>query len=420
MATPHPADPDSALARSAISPHTRPWVGIHTVLIAAAGACALVACSGGASNQNQAGWSPTGAEDGGTGQGEADDGNSELPGDDEGDEGNPDDGGEEGEGGDEGIIPQCEPGESDACLCPDGLHLGDQTCREDGIWGACEDCEGGPGESDDGMMDAAESGDDGSELPEEVCYPGADGSFNTCFPLHYFAPAAMPAGYSYPGGLGNDANYRDPVAFIDLEQAAADTNLAANFKLSEIAEAYKGRWAIVQPHAVQSLQALRDEVGAINVNSGYRSPDYNAGVDGATYSRHMYGDGFDLDPVSVGLATLETACTAQGGMLVEYNTHVHCDFRFDDASVEFFGPAPASMGVGAQIALDAELREDAEGVWTAPVVGFDEGEPRRRWQAFDAGGELVATGSGASFRPPADARSLEVRVGRVIDLVASL
>lgn len=49
-------------------------------------------------------------------------------------------------------------------------------------------------------------------------------------------------------------------------------------------------------------------------------------------------------------------------MLVEYNTHVHCDSRFDDASVEFFDPAPASMGVGAQIAPDAELHEDADGV----------------------------------------------------------
>ena len=108
----------------------------------------------------------------------------------------------------------------------------------------------------------------------------------------------------------------------------------------------------------------------------------------------MYGDGFDLDPVSVGLTELENACTSDGGMLVEYTTHVHCDFRFDDVDEEFFGPVPMGIGLGAEISLSAELVEDDDGVWTAPAFGFDEGEPRRRWQAFDAGGELIATGVG--------------------------
>lgn len=280
--------------------------------------------------------------------------------------------------------------------------------------------------SDDAPMDddadagTDEAGDDGVQMPEEVCYPGADGSFNTCMPLHYFTPATMPAGYDYPGILNGDVNYRDPVAFIDLEENSASTSIAPNFVLSEIAEVGKGRWAIVQPHAVESLQALRDEVGAIAVNSGYRSPDYNEGVDGATYSRHMYGDGFDLDPVSVGLTELENACTAAGGMLVEYNTHVHCDFRFDDVDEEFFGPAPMAMGVGAPVSWSAQLSEDDHGVWSASHLGFDEGQPRIRWQAFDAGGELVATGSGPTFTPPARARSLYARVGRVIDLVEDL
>lgn len=390
-----------------------------------AGALVLVGCSSGADSRSTGAWSPDTAGDG-TGGTMGDDDADGGP----GGPGGPEEGGnvEEGEGGNEEAGQDegpggCVPGESAPCLCDDGLHLGDEVCNEDGQWGACLPCEeptnDEAGDDDDDDM-AESSGDGGNEMPTEVCYPGADNSFTTCFNLHYFEPDAMPTGYDYPGQLGDDVNYRNPIAFIDLEENAEGTSLAPNFVLSEIAQLVKGRWAIVQPHAVVSLQGLRDQVGAINVNSGYRSPAYNAGVDGATYSRHMYGDGFDLDPVSVSLTELENACTSDGGMLVEYTTHVHCDFRFDAVDEEFFGPVPMGIDLGAEISLSAELVEDDDGVWTAPAFGFDEGEPRRRWQAFDASGELIATGVGATFRPPAQARSMIVRIGRAIDVATDL
>ena len=38
----------------------------------------------------------------------------------------------------------------------------------------------------------------------------------------------------------------------------------------------------------------RDALGPITVPSGFRNPVHNAGLGGSTWSRHIYGDAFDL------------------------------------------------------------------------------------------------------------------------------
>lgn len=328
-------------------------------------------------------------------------------------------GGPEGdeEGGEEGgedptdATGTCNPGMERQCLCEDGLHLGSEVCNAAGdAWSACEcDDTGGTGGTGGDETGGDETG--GNVAPTEVCYPGADGSGTTCFELHYL----QPDGYDYPPALGGDPNYRQPIAYIDLEDIDPATMLSPNFRLSEFAEAFKGRYGIVQPHAVESVQLLRNDVGAITVNSGYRPPEYNAGVGGATHSRHMYGDGFDLDPTAVGLSTLEAACTNRGGMLVEYNTHVHCDFRFDDASTEFFGAAGAPSEV-EQPVFTASLDEEGADVYTAPAEGFDEGEPLRRWYAYDADGELIEETIGDAYVAPPEAARVRVIVGAQVEL----
>ncbi len=184
----------------------------------------------------------------------------------------------------------------------------------------------------DPPVDPPPSGDD------EACYPGVTGDYTTCLPLVY--PASVIDGYDYPAPLNGSANYRGPIGFIDLDAVDPKSQLSRDFTLSEVAHRWKGRYAVVQPHAIASLQALRDEVGSITVNSGYRSPEYNRGVGGATHSRHKYGDGFDMDPNDVSLSTLENACQNNGGFLVEYTSHVHCDFRFSAMDESFFGKAP--------------------------------------------------------------------------------
>jgi hypothetical protein len=327
-----------------------------------------------------------------------------------------------GDGDDGSADTACTPDESLPCACDDGP--GTQTCEADGAWGECRcdepfgDDGEPPADPGDPPLPADPVPDPNPEPPaaNEACYPGADNSGTTCLPVHTMAP--LPAGYEYADGFNGDPNYRAPIALIDLQEVDPNTMLAPNFKLSEIAQVSKGRWAIVQPHAVVSLQALRDAVGAISINSGYRSPQYNAGIGGATYSRHMYGDGFDMDPLAVGLSTLEAACNNQGGMLVEYGTHVHCDFRFDAVDEHFFGAAAAAPFSEPQFAGTIERQLDGELV--ALAEGFDEGEPVRRWTAYDAQGEVVGEGRGLHYAPPRAAVTVEVDIGRVVTRMYTL
>jgi hypothetical protein len=316
----------------------------------------------------------------------------------------------EGDGTTAGTV--CIPGQVIDCDCLDG-GTGEQVCAPDGsAFGPCE-CEDAGTTTDD-------PGTTGEPPPAEdvVCYPGQAGDFTTCLPLHAFAP--LPAGYEYPPPYMGDPNYRAPIALLDLEELDPGTFLAPNFQLGELAQVDKGRYAVVQVHAVVSLQALRDQVGAINVNSGYRSPAYNAGIPGsATNSRHMFGDGFDLDPLEVGLGTLEAACTNAGGMLVEYTTHVHCDFRFDPVDEEFYGPVPQVVDPEPpQHEADLVLGDD--GIWRAPAEGFDEGEPQRRWTARDAAGQVIGTWVGPELVAPAGTVTVEVRVGAQVELAAAV
>jgi len=316
------------------------------------------------------------------------------------------------EGGNEGF--DCNGDDAQECDCLAQPGTGVQFC-EDGVWGECM-CGGfddggttGGGPTDDSSDGGGYDESTGEPAATEVCFPGADESYDTCFTLHAIDPDAPPAGYEYPDALGGDPNYRRPIAFIDLEELDGSTNVAPNFRLDELAQAYKGRWAIVQPHAVESLQALRDAAGPLNVNSGYRSPDYNAQVDGAGYSRHMYGDGFDLDPTSVSIDQLESLCEGEGGILVEYETHVHCDWRLDDVAIEFFGPPDAAAPIAPAFAATIE-RDGTR--FSAPVEGFDEGEPVRHWIARAADGRVLAVAVGRSFVAPPDTARVDVTVGR--------
>jgi hypothetical protein len=253
---------------------------------------------------------------------------------------------------------------------------------------------------------------------DSVCFPGADSSGNTCLPT--VAPGT-PSGYSYPSALGGQANYRKPVRYIDLEAVDGDTKLSPNFKLSEVAQSWKGRYAIVQPHAIEALQKMRNSAGALKINSGYRSPKYNSSVGGATHSRHMFGDGFDIDPINISVNSLEPKCTANGGKLVEYSSHVHCDWRAISVNTTFFGNAAQAapeLGFGV-VPYDGMIVPDGDG-YTTELVGFDEGEPVQRWTAYDADDEVIAEGEGARFVPPSGAVRVMVNVGRAIELEAEI
>lgn len=297
--------------------------------------------------------------------------------------------------------------EENGDCCPDAV-------RECNVVSNEEDCgdEGDHGGDDD---DADAGGGGGAD---QLCFLGPNRDNSVCFPLSH---PGSPSGYNYPSPLNN--NYRAPIAYIDLHEVDESTKIAPNFALSEIATRAKGRYAVVQPHAVERIQAIRDDAGALRINSGYRSPTYNAGVGGATRSRHMYGDAFDIGPQSISVNALEPKCAQNGGKLVEYNSHVHCDWRNDPQDSKLFGSLAVAPGSApASFVLDeySASIERHEGILSAPAEGFDEGEPARRWTAYDEDGEVVAEYRGEFFTPPTSAVSVEVNVGRVVEVVSDL
>jgi hypothetical protein len=248
-------------------------------------------------------------------------------------------------------------------------------------------------------------------VPGQACYPGIAGDWSTCLPVVTFA--SFPSGYEYASGFGGNPNYRPPIALVDLEAVNLNTKVSASFTLGEIAQLHKGRYAIVQPHAIASLQELRDRVGTLTVNSGYRSPAYNKSVGGASFSRHMYGDGFDVKPTQSTLAQTESACTSIGGKLVKYTSHVHCDFRYDPVDSTFFGPLhAASVYEGPRFDAALEMRD---GEWSAPGEGFDEGDPVREWTALDEEGYVIGRHIGETFAPPPETARIRVLVGGVVE-----
>jgi hypothetical protein len=337
----------------------------------------------------------------------------------------------------EGVMCQCPAGGGSVAWClPDGTGYGPCECEAgdegfDEVGGSStsegdESTEGeSTSESDTGESESESTSEestgeettgDGDPDDDEVCYPGPANDWTVCFPV---VVPTLPDGYDYPEPYQGNVNYRSPVRYLDLEAIDAFADVAPNFTLDEFAQAYKGRYAVVQPHAVERIQQLRDMLGPLIVTSGYRPPGYNAMIGGATYSRHMYGDSFDLDPADVTLATLEAACTANEGFLVEYEAHVHCDWRDLPVDVVFFGMPAIEQPWRLDIALSAELIHEG-GEWRAPAQGFDEGEPARRWSAWDAHGNLLIEARGRSFVPPPGTARIEVVVGarlrRAVDL----
>lgn len=252
--------------------------------------------------------------------------------------------------------------------------------------------------------------------PPTVCYPGDRMAYDVCVTLD---PAGTQGSdYAYPSS--SSWNYAEPTNYLWLADIPGTVKVAPNFQRDELAQEWKGDWGVVQVHAVERLQDMRDQVGALVVNSGYRSPDYNASVGGATLSRHMYGDAFDLAPQAVSLGDLESTCYANGaGFVSVYVSHVHCDWRDDTQEDAFYGsspppPLPASTLVGARLPVPSARVSLTAGRLTAPAEGFECGEPLREWTAYDADGHVVATATGPDFEPPAEAVEVTVDVGRVV------
>lgn len=86
----------------------------------------------------------------------------------------------------------------------------------------------------------------------------------------------------------------------------------------------------------ENLQVIRDRVGRLKINSGYRSPEHNASkeVGGVKYSQHVKGNASDLRPLDVSVDTLykEIIKLINEGKIINggvgiYNSFVHYDIK---------------------------------------------------------------------------------------------
>jgi len=262
---------------------------------------------------------------------------------------------------------------------------------------------------------------DWSDLPadfsgQEVCYPGSDGAYEACIPTVDHSDEWGPA-YDYPPPLDGDPQYSAPVRYIDLSatEAAPSLKLAPNFQLDELMQEHKGRFALFQVHTVETLQQMRDSIGGpLYINSAYRNVDYNAGVGGATWSRHQYGDAVDIRSDHADLDELADICADLGaGFTSIYTSHVHCDWRDTPLDASFYDDATAVAHVHEGVTARFITDDDGVGVaWT----GFDEGTPRIEWTGFDADGLPVAQHRGERWTPDGDVVWIVAEVGRVVTL----
>ena len=100
----------------------------------------------------------------------------------------------------------------------------------------------------------------------------------------------------------------------------ASTRLSANFTLSEMTQTSSPLANVPSIEAVEALrllcaqvlQPLRDSVGALHVNSGYRSAAVNAAKGGAATSQHLYGEAADVWADGISAADLARRVVALG------------------------------------------------------------------------------------------------------------
>lgn len=77
--------------------------------------------------------------------------------------------------------------------------------------------------------------------------------------------------------------------------ASGGKQLSAHFKVREFACGDGSDAVLVAPRLVMVLETIRAHFGAaVTINSGYRTPQHNAKVNGAAHSQHCYGMAADI------------------------------------------------------------------------------------------------------------------------------
>ena len=124
-----------------------------------------------------------------------------------------------------------------------------------------------------------------------------------------------------------------PMVEINAYSKAKDggKKLSTNFAVKEFACKDGSDAVLVAPRLVMVLQSIRSRFGVtVTINSGYRTPQYNAKVGGVAHSQHCYGTAADI--VVRGKTPAQVAAYARqlmpdwGGVGV-YDSFCHIDVR---------------------------------------------------------------------------------------------
>jgi uncharacterized protein YcbK (DUF882 family) len=124
-----------------------------------------------------------------------------------------------------------------------------------------------------------------------------------------------------------NAHNPNDVLRLRLSQVGKDFKLSRSFTLGELASKDGADIVIVHPALLIGLQALRDVLNKpIKINSGYRSPEHNKAIGGASNSLHTLG--LAADVVVDGVTPIHIASIARDlgfGGVKAYPTFTHVD-----------------------------------------------------------------------------------------------
>ena len=134
-------------------------------------------------------------------------------------------------------------------------------------------------------------------------------------------------------GDAHEPEGEKPMVEINAYSKAKDggKKLSTNFTVKEFACKDGSDSVLVAPRLVMVLQSIRSHFGVpVVIHSAYRTPQYNAKVDGAEHSQHCYGTAADIvvkgqTPEAVA-AFARTLMPDWGGVGV-YKSFTHIDVR---------------------------------------------------------------------------------------------
>jgi hypothetical protein len=310
-----------------------------------------------------------------------------------------------------------------------------------------EGSKGKQGEKEDQQTQPGDGNGDSEDLAK-LCY--SQGEVESCYRLFELAEVNQaenmynyigPGDPGFPSGF-NPVHYRKPQRLYFVPELPGSTQISDNFQRRDViwANPRRGHYGHFSPLVVSKLQALREQFAKpLIVNSGYRSPGYNATLDGAArFSRHTYGDAVDFKIPGVGFQQIAQACRQLGAAFTQiYRSHIHCDWRTSPLDENTFGQAPngeVTLAAAAHVqrALHSHSQIHAEQIGSmsstkikvqfhVETITEDEGELALDWQ-FHKDGKLLNSSDSPSPRLTLDKGRYQglVNVGGSFDLSEDL